>query len=101
MDSRIELPEKLDREETVTYPSERSLGITLGCVIVVFSLVPLMHRAPPRWWALIVALVLVGTSLALPSLLRPLNKLWIRLGLLLNRVTAPIILGFIFFAVLT
>jgi Saxitoxin biosynthesis operon protein SxtJ len=52
-------------------------------------------------WLLAVAVGLVVISLFAAWTLRPLNRLWSRLGLLLNRVVSPIVLGVIFYAVVT
>ena len=54
------------------------------------------------WAGWVIAAVLLALAAALvPSLLRPLNRLWLRLGLMLHRLTSPLILGFLFFAVIT
>lgn len=63
----------------------------------VVSLLPLRHRLPPRTWALAVAVVFAGVALARPGLLRPLNVAWTQFGLLLNRVTSPVLLALVFF----
>jgi len=54
-----------------------------------------------RLWALILAVILLGMSLIAPSVLRPANILWTRFGLVLARVVNPIVLGFLFFIVVT
>lgn len=41
------------------------------------------------------------TTLAAPDLLRPLNRLWFAFGLLLGRIVSPVVLGAIFFLLLT
>ena len=53
-----------------------------------------------RTWALAVAGVLALTATMRPALLRPLNAAWTRLGLLLNRITSPIVLGVVYFGAL-
>jgi hypothetical protein len=40
-------------------------------------------------------------SLWVPRILRPLNRIWLKIGLLLNKVVSPIVLGIVFFGVLT
>ena len=52
-------------------------------------------------WPWIVAGVLAGWGLAAPASLRPVYRGWMRFGLLLNRITTPIILGILFFFIIT
>ena len=84
----------------VSVGSDRKFGLTVGAILAALSLLPLRHHQPVRLWLLApgVALVLLGA--AAPALLGPLNRLWFRLGLLLNRVTNPIVMGILFFGVM-
>ena len=50
---------------------------------------------------MIVAGVFLAVTLVAPALLGPLNKLWLRFGLLLHRVVSPLVLGIMFYAVVT
>jgi len=70
-------------------------------VFLVVALLPLVRLAPPRWWAVAVAAAFAAVAVAAPDLLRPLNRAWLRFGELLQRVTNPLILGIIFFGVIT
>ena len=54
-----------------------------------------------RIWAAGLAVVLAGAGLVQPRLLRPLNTLWFRFGQLVGRVMSPVIMGLIFFCVIT
>ena len=47
-----------------------------------------------------IAVGLLVVAVARPTVLAPLNKLWTRFGLMLHRITSPIVLGVIFFGVL-
>jgi hypothetical protein len=62
---------------------------------------PWMRGGALRVWALPVAAGFFVAAIARPRLLRWPNELWFRLGLLLQRITSPILLGVIFFGVLT
>ena len=52
-----------------------------------------------RLWALIAALVFLGAAIVIPRALAPLNRLWLRFGELLNRITSPIALAILFYGV--
>lgn len=81
----------------------RDFGLVTGAIVaVLFGLFfPwLLERAWPRWpW--IVFAVLGGVGLVAPLALRPVYHYWMRLGLLLNKITTPLILGIVFFIVIS
>jgi Saxitoxin biosynthesis operon protein SxtJ len=93
--------EVLDREEPVTGSSDRTFGLVFTVFFTVFGLIPLLRRHEMRLWALAVAGCFFIAALAFPSLLRPVNYVWTRLGLLLQKVTNPVILGVLFYLVVT
>ena len=81
----------------------RSFGVTTGVIVAgLFGLFfPwLLELAMPLWpWVLCGVLVLWG--LIAPVTLRPVYKVWMRFGLLMSRVTTPLILGIVFYALIT
>ena len=91
-----EIPE-LDRKGL------RSFGLTTGAILcVLFGLVfPFVLSRPiPVWpWALGGTMMLWG--LAAPSSLRPVYRGWMRFGLIMSRITTPLILGIVFYVVVT
>lgn len=73
-------------------------GIVAGLFGVLFPW--LLDRSFPLWpW--IVLLVLGTWGLAAPLSLRPVYRAWMRFGHLLGQITTPIILGALFFLVIT
>ncbi len=93
--------EYLGHEEAVRAGSDRSFGLVFAGVFVVIALFPLLGGRPVRLWSLIVAAVFVAIALLRPGLLAPANRLWLAFGLLLHRVTSPLVLGLLFFVVFT
>ena len=81
----------------------RRFGITTGGIIaVLFGLFfPwLLENSIPRWpWILAGVLGLWG--LVAPVSLRPIYRGWMRFGLIMSRITTPIILGLVFFVAVT
>ena len=73
----------------------------IGGALAVIGAVPLFGGADVRWWLLIVGLGVAAIGLFRPSLLAPLNRLWTRFSILLSRVTNPIVMGLMYFVVLT
>jgi Saxitoxin biosynthesis operon protein SxtJ len=95
------LHEDLFREEEVRLSSNRNFGLLFAAVFAIIAVAPLAHGHAFRPWALIVAAVFLVVSLTKPDILRPFNMMWTKLGLLLQRVTSPIIIGLLFFAVVS
>jgi hypothetical protein len=56
---------------------------------------------PVRWWALALAAAFALAALTAPSLLRPLNRIWFKFGLVLHHIVNPIMMGAIFFLAVT
>lgn len=89
-----------DRTE-VRLGSERSFGMVFAVVFAIIGLLPLIKSAGPRYWSLGVAAAFLVVALFIPKLLAPLNRLWFRIGLLLHAIINPIIMGLMFYVVLT
>lgn len=95
--------EDFTRQEEIHGSSDRSFGLTMAALFAFIALGPLI-RAPHqsvRWWALGVSAFLLVPALARPALLRPLNSLWGRTGLLLYRIVNPVTLGLLFYLAVT
>ena len=93
--------ERLSAAQDIRGSSDRSFGIVIAVVFAIIGLWPLLSEGTPRWWALIAAALLCGLAFVCSVLLAPLNRLWFRLGLVLNKITSPIIMGLLFYGVMT
>jgi predicted membrane metal-binding protein len=93
--------EDFAREEEVKVSSERSFGFVFATVFVVIGLLPLFHRNPVRLWSLGIAAVFLVLALAAPRALTPLNRLWMKFGLLLHAIVNPVVMAFLFFSTVT
>lgn len=101
MSSRIDTHESFAREETTEGSSNRSFGVVFTVVFAVIGLWPLIAGGAVRLWSLIAAVVFLLAALARPQVLAPLNRLWTRFGLLLQRITNPLIMGLVFYLAVT
>ena len=81
--------------------SNRNFGIVFFIVFLVVSLWPLTYGEPIRIWSAIISLVFLILGLMNSKLLTPLNKLWFKFGIILGAIVAPIVMGFVFFLVVT
>ena len=81
--------------------SNRSFGIVFSVVFLIISLYPLINGENLRLWSLIISIVFIVLGIINSNLLKPLNKLWFKFGLLLGKIISPIVMGIIFFIVVT
>ena len=81
--------------------SNKSFGIVFAIVFSLIALWPLLKGNEIRLWSLIISLIFLILGFMNSKILTPLNKLWFKLGILLGNFIAPIIMGIIFFFVVT
>ena len=81
--------------------SNRSFGIVFFIVFLLIAIYPLINSQGLRVWSLIIAIIFLFLGLINSKVLTPLNKLWFKFGILLGRIISPIIMGIIFFLVVT
>jgi hypothetical protein len=81
--------------------SNRSFGIVFFVVFLIVALWPLLNSNDIRIWSLIISLIFLVLGLLNSKLLNPLNVIWYKFGLFLGKIISPIIMGLIFFIVVT
>ena len=81
--------------------SERSFGVVFAIVFAIIAAWPLLSGGELRFWSLLVATVFLGLGFFAPGVLRPLNILWFKFGILLGRIIAPIVISLLFFIAVT
>ena len=81
--------------------SNRSFGLVFFIVFLIVGLWPLTHENPIRIWSVIISLIFLILGLMKSKLLTPLNILWFKFGMILGAIVAPIIMGVVFFLVVT
>ena len=81
--------------------SNRSFGIVFFVVFLLIALYPLLKDSDLRIWSLVISFIFLILGLINSKILTPLNRLWFKFGLLLGKFISPIIMGIIFFIVVT
>ena len=89
------------RLDPVEGSSNRAFGLVFAAVFVLIALWPLMFGRTVHWWNLAVAVLFGLAAASAPGILAPFNRLWTRFGLLLHKIVSPIVLGIMFFCVIT
>jgi len=81
--------------------SEKSFGVLFFGLFLIIGLWPLLNSAEIRVWSIMLSFVFLILAYLQPKLLKPLNRTWIKLGEILGRIIAPIIMALIFFTIVT
>ena len=81
--------------------SNRSFGIVFFIVFLLVALYPLIKDQEIRIWSFIISLIFLVLGLINSRVLTPLNKLWFKFGIFLGKIVSPLVMGIIFFLVVT
>ena len=87
--------------DDVKISSNRSFGIVFFVVFLLIALYPFTYGGEIRIWSLIISLIFLILGLFNSIILSPLNKIWFKFGLFLGKIVSPLIMGIIFFLVVT
>lgn len=82
-------------------PSNRSVGMVFVVLFLAIALYPMIDSRPVHAWAIVVAVLMGVVALLFPDWLTPLARAWMWLGELLHRVVNPVVVGVIFFLLIT
>ena len=87
--------------DDIKISSNRSFGIVFFVVFLLITLYPLTYSQDIRVWSAIISIIFLVLGLLNSKILTPLNKLWFKFGIFLGKIISPIIMGIIFFLVVT
>ena len=85
----------------ITIGSNKSFGIVFFIFFLIVSLYPLINHESIRLWSLVISAIFLILGLLNSRILTPLNILWFKFGILLGKFVSPIVMGLIFFLVVT
>ena len=88
-------------QKNIKLPSNRNFGIVFFIVFLIIALWPLLKQNEIRIWSLIISFIFFVLGLINSKLLTPLNKLWFKFGILLGNIISQIVMGIVFFLVVT
>ena len=87
--------------KNIKIPSNKNFGIVFFLFFLIVSILPLFEDENIRIWALIIGVIFLTLGLFNSSILTPLNKIWFKFGILLGSFVSPIVMGIVFFAIVT
>jgi hypothetical protein len=82
-------------------PSERSFGLVFTVFFAAVALLPALRGKPVRTWALASSGFILLVALLAPRALHLPNLLWMKISLVITRITNPIVTGAMFYLVFT
>lgn len=89
--------ENFSREEANTAGSERSFGLVIASALGILAVLNWWHDGRSWPWTSMAALFFIAAAALYPSILKPLNRVWFKFGLLLHRIVNPVIMGLLFY----
>ena len=88
-------------ESKIKINSNRSFGIVFFVVFFLISVYPLLKDGSIYYWSLVISLVFLILGLLNSKILSPLNVIWFKFGILIGKIISPIIMGIIFFLIVS
>ena len=81
--------------------SNKSFGIIFFIVFLIISIYPIINDQEIRIWSIVVSIIFLIMGLRNSRYLTPLNIIWFKFGILLGNLISPIVMGLIFFTIVT
>ena len=87
--------------KNIKLPTNRNFGFVFFVVFFVIALWPVLNGEDLRIWSILISLIFLFLGIINSKILTPLNIIWMKFGLFLGGITSPMIMGIIFFGVVT
>ena len=81
--------------------SNRSFGIIFFIVFLIIAIYPILNEGNLRIWSLAISIIFFILGIINSNILNPLNIIWFKFGILLGKIISPIVMGIIFFLIVT
>lgn len=89
------------KQKEIKISSNKSFGLVFFVIFIIIALWPLLNDGNIRVWSIIVSIIFLILGLLNSKILTPFNKLWMRLGALLGIIVSPIVMGVVYFGIIT
>ena len=87
--------------DDIKISSNRSFGIVFFIVFLLIAIYPLVNQGEIRVWSILISLLFLILGIINSKILTPLNKVWFKFGIFLGKIISPVVMGIIFFLVVT
>ena len=89
------------KNSNIKIGTNKSFGIVFFIFFLIVSIFPLFKEGDIRIWSFIIAIIFLILGLLNSKFLTPLNKIWFKFGILLGSFISPIVMGIVFFFIVT
>ena len=89
------------KNNNIKIGSNKNFGLVFFIFFLIISFYPLVNGEDIRKWSLVFSIIFLVLGLTNSKILNPLNKLWFNFGIFLGKIMSPVIMGIIFFLVVT
>ena len=89
------------KNKKIKMSSNRSFGLVFFAIFLIISIWPLLDNQDIRIWSLIISLIFLILGILNSNILKPLNKIWFKFGMFLGKIVSPIVMGLVYFLVVT
>ena len=87
--------------DDIKISSNRGFGIVFFIVFLLIAFYPLINQGEIRTWSVLISLLFLILGIINSKILTPLNKVWFKFGIFLGKLISPVVMGIIFFLVVT
>ena len=88
-------------KEKIQISSNKSFGVVFFIFFFIISVYPLTKDQNIIIWCFVISIIFLILGLLNSSVLTPLNKIWFKFGIFLGKIVSPLVMGIIFFLVVT
>ena len=89
------------KDSNIKIGTNKSFGIVFFVFFFIVSIFPLLNDGNFRVWSFIISIIFLILGILNSKILTPLNQVWFKFGILLGRFVSPVVLGVVFFAIVT
>ena len=88
-------------DNNIKIGSNRSFGIVFFAVFILIGFYPLLNDGNLNIISILIGIIFLILGILNSRFLTPLNKIWFKFGIFLGQIISPIVMGIIFFLVVT
>jgi hypothetical protein len=88
-------------DNNIKIGSNRSFGIVFFVVFILIGFYPLLNDGNLNIISILIGIIFLILGILNSKFLTPLNKIWFKFGIFLGQIISPIVMGIIFFLVVT
>ena len=89
------------KNNNIKIGTNKSFGLVFFVFFFIVSIFPLLNDGNIRFWSLIISIIFLILGILNSKILTPLNQVWFKFGILLGRFVSPVVMGVVFFVVVT